>query len=478
MNRFLNSLYVFFLEQISYPYLLKPLTGNNYWQSVKDFQKLQFTSSEILKERAEKRIAKLLVHAYNNVPFYTESFRKKGLTPQGFRQIDDLQRFPLLNKNDIRENYSNKLKAKNIPEDRFILMSTSGSTGMPTQFFIDKNCLPFRQAARAFFNYWAGIRPAGRRVWLCGPRPGANLPNNQLKSASLLSSIKRIGRRIITGPEETYHISSFEIRKDNIKEILDSIIIFNPNYIESYASVIVKLARKIEKFQSEQLTNLKTIISTSETLNPQEKEMIEDRFKCKVINRYGSVEFSGSVAQSCPFKNKGFHVNTELVYLEVVDKEGKQVANGDRGRIVITDLHNYAMPIIRYDIGDYAVSGKQCSCGISFPILNEIEGRSTEFFSTPSGKNLSSTELGHFLFRLKGYMNYIREYQVIQNKTDSIQLCIVPENSYNISIEKRLIDDLEDFIGKDVRISINTVPEIELEPSGKRLIIKSKVLKN
>jgi phenylacetate-CoA ligase len=478
MNRFLNSLYVFFLEQISYPYLLKPLTGNNYWQSVKDFQKLQFTSSEILKERAEKRIAKLLVHAYNNVPFYTESFRKKGLTPQDFRQIDDLQKFPILNKTDIRVNYLNKLKAKNIPEERFILMSTSGSTGVPTEFFIDKNCLSFRQAARTFFNYWAGIRPAGRRVWLCGPRPGANLPNNQLKSASLFSSIKRIGRRVISGPEETYHISSFDIRNENIKEILNSIIKYNPDFIDSYASVIVKLSGKLKEFSLKAPSNLKVIVLSSETVTSDEIDVVKEAFNCNTVNRYGCVEFGGAIAQNCPENHGKFHINTELVYVEIVGEDGKKTEPGKRGKILITDYNNFAMPFIRYDIGDYAILGEVCGCNRGFPVIDKIEGRSIEFINTPSGKSISSNELGLFLFRLRDYTNYIREYQVIQNKTDSIQLCIVPENSYNISIEKRLIDDLEDFIGKDVRISINTVPEIELEPSGKRLIIKSKVLKN
>lgn len=260
-----------------------------------------------------------------------------------------------------------------------------------------------------------------------------------------------------------------------MKEILEFIVRFNPDYIESYASVIVKLARGLQKHQLQPPQNLKTIISTSETLIPVEKRLIENAFDCKVINRYGSIEFTGSVAQSCPENNEVFHINTELVFLEVVGENGKQVALGERGKIVITDLHNYAMPFIRYDTGDYAIRGEQCSCGRGFPMLREIVGRSIEFLFTPSGKSFSSAEFGHFLFCLRDYVDYIKEYQAIQHKINEMQFLVVPEHNFNSSIEKRLQTDLKTFIGEEVKIDINVVSEIKREVSGKRLIIKSNI---
>lgn len=475
MDKYSNRVYLYFLEHMSYPYFVKALTGNHFWKFVKELEELQFADSEVLLKRSEERVRKILKHAYENVPFYKKNFDKHGVTPEDFHFIDDLQKFPIVTKTDLKQNFPDEVKAKNISDERFHLDSTSGSTGVPFQFFIDRNASSVRQAARTFFNYWAGILPASRRIWICSPRPCSTSSKKTTSQISLLSLMKRKVKNILLGPVETHHISSFEINQRNIKEIIEFIVYFNPDYIESYASVIVKLARGLQRYHLQPPQNLKTIISTSETLISIERKLIENAFNCKVVNRYGSREFTGSVAQSCPENNEGFHINTELVFLEVVGENGKQVAPGERGKIIITDLQNYAMPFIRYDMGDYAIGGEQCSCGRGFPILSQIEGRSTESFLTPSGKSVSPTELGQFLFVLKNYINYIREYQVIQNRLNEMQFLVVPEHNFNSSIEKRLQNDLKTFIGEEIKIDINVVPEIKREVSGKRLIIKSNI---
>jgi len=475
MDKYSKKVYLYFLEHMSYPYFVKALTGNHFWKFVKELEELQFADSEVLLKRSEERVRKILKHAYENVPFYKKNFDKYGVTPEDFHSIDDLQKFPIVTKTDLKQNFPDEVKAKNISDERFHLDSTSGSTGVPFQFFIDRNASSVKQAARTFFNYWAGIPPASRRIWICSPRPHNISSTKFANSPSVLSLIKRKVGKILLGSVRTHHISSFEITQRNMKEILEFIVCFNPDYIESYASVIVKLVKGLQEYHLQPPSNLKTIISTSETLIPVEKQLIESAFKCKVVNRYGSREFTGSVAQSCPENNEAFHINTELVFLEVVGENGRQVAPGENGKIVITDLHNYAMPFIRYDMGDYAIWGGQCSCGRGFPVLTEIKGRSTESLLTPSGKTISPTELGHFLFVLRHYINYIREYQAVQHKINEVQFLVVPEDNFNSSTEKRLQTDLKTFFGKDVNIDINIVPEIKLEVSGKRLIIKSNI---
>jgi len=471
-----NRLYVFFLENISYPYLVKVLMRNDFWKYVKEWGKLQFADPEVLLKRCEERVRRILKHAYDNVPFYKTTFAECGITPQDFHSIEDLQKFPIVTKEDLKRNFPEGVKAQNISAERFRLDSTSGSTGAPFRFFVDKSANSVRQAARSFFNYWAGIPPASRRVWICSPRSRSISSTQSATLPLTLSLVKRNIVKLLLGPVKTYHISSFQITQKNTKDILKSIIRFNPDYIESYASVVVRLAKELEKCDLTLPSNLKSIISTSETLLPVEKSFIENAFGCRVVNRYGSREFTGSVAQSCPESDEGFHINTELVYLEVVGQNGKQVAPGERGKIVITDLHNYTMPFIRYDTGDYAIWGGQCSCGRAFPIVAKIGGRSTESLLTPSGKSISPTELGHFLFVLNDYIDYIREYQAIQDKINEVEFLVVPEEKFDSSIEARLQADLKTFLGRDVNIKIKIVREIEREASGKRLIIKSYII--
>lgn len=452
---------------------MKKLTGNNFWEFVENFKKLQFAKPELLTERAEKRISNLLVHAYNNIPFYQESFKSHGVTPHDFHNIEDLQQFPILTKTDIRNNYLNLLKARNISEDRFVLTRTSGSTGMPTQFFVDKSAFHIKQASRFLFDYWAGIRPASRRVWLSNPRIADNLSNSKTTSVSLMSTIKKMGGRIITGAEDIYHIPSFNIDYTNVVEIIKDIIEFNPDYIHTYASIIAKLSKKMKKLNMPPPPNLKTIIITADTITPTELDIVKEVYNCNIVNRYGCWECGDALAQSCSEDFFTLHVNSELVFIEVVGADGKKVKPGERGKILITDYYNYAMPFIRYEIGDYAILGKSCNLGISFPVLDRIEGRSIEFILTPSGKSISPIELGGYFFKLKDYHLYIKEYQAIQYALEYIDFLIIPDKNYNVTIEKRLYYDLNSFIGEDVKVNIKIVLNIEPEKSGKRLIIKS-----
>lgn len=475
MDKYTKKAYIYFLEHISYPYLVRLLIGNQFWKYFKELKKLQFTSRENLLKRSEKKIRRILYHAYENVPFYKMMFDEHGITPKDFQSIEDLQKFPIITKTDLKKNFPTKVKAKNIPKKRFYLESTSGSTGMPFQFFIDKSASSVRNASRFLFNDWAGIQPASKRIWICGPRPHIASSTKCTNQTSIISLTKEKIANILLGQTKTHHISSFEITQNNMKDIINNIITINPDYIESYASVLIKLAKALKVYHLSPPSNLRTIISTSETLIPIEKTLIESAFGCKVVNRYGCVEFTGSVAQICPKNNKVFHINTESVFLEVVGDNGKHVAPGEQGKIVITDLHNYTMPFIRYDTGDYATWGGKCNCGRGFPILTEIGGRSVEYLHTSSKKSLSAGELGHFLFCLKDYVNYLKEYQAIQYKINEVQFLVVPEKKFDSSIEARLQNDLKSFLGKDVTIDIKVVPEIKCESSGKRFIIKSKM---
>jgi phenylacetate-CoA ligase len=280
--------------------------------------------------------------------------------------------------------------------------------------------------------------------------------------------------KVLLTNEHTSHISVFDIEENNMLNILKNLNKANPDYIESYSSAIVELANGLKKLNLNAPSNLKTIISTSDTLLSSQKKLIEEQFKCNVVNRYGSREFTGSVAQVCPDNDDLFHVNTEFVFLEVVNEEGKQVAPGERGKILITDYNNYVMPFIRYDMGDIAIIGEECSCGRGFITLKNIEGRSTEQIKLIGGKNISPGLLGHFIFIINDYTKYIKEYQAIQHKKNKIEFIVVPEEIFDENIELKLKNTLNYLFGNDVTILITQTDRIQREASGKRLIIKSK----
>ena len=219
-------------------------------------------------------------------------------------------------------------------------------------------------------------------------------------------------------------------------------------------------------------SNLRAVIVGAETFIPAERELMESAFKCKMVNKYASREFL-EIAQDCPDTDNGLHVNTESVFLEVVKENGQWVSRGERGKILVTDLHNWVMPFIRYHLCDYVIWGGQCSCGRGFPLLRSIQGRSVEYLVTPSGKSPSCTDLTHVM---RDYTASIREYQAVQGKIDEVEFLVVPEKVFDSSIEARLRAGLEDFLDHEVKIHIRVVPQIELdEASGKRSSIKSQL---
>jgi phenylacetate-CoA ligase len=218
---------------------------------------------------------------------------------------------------------------------------------------------------------------------------------------------------------------------------------------------------------------LRGVITEAESLTPSRRQLIGEYFQAPIGNRYGPREFNSYNALSCPESPEHFHINTELVVWETVREDGAQAAPGEMGRVLLTDLHNYAQPFIRYDTGDMAVAGaSSCACGRGFPLVKQIDGRSTECLRTPSGRSLSPVALGQYLFVSRDYLGSVRHYQMIVEGPQKASLLVVPTENFDRETQDRLRSDLFQFLGGEMSVAVQTVEEIRCEPSGKRPIIK------
>ena len=169
------------------------------------------------------------------------------------------------------------------------------------------------------------------------------------------------------------------------------------------------------------------------------REKIGDIFNCNVYDAYG-LNDGGLGAYECS-EHCGLHIDTERSVMEVVDKEGNQLENGE-GKILATSLHNYAMPFIRYDTGDLGyITDEACRCGRKYKLLKEVVGRSVDIFVTPEGKNIHGW---FFLYIFWKYCKGVKEYQVIQEKLDKIVIKIVPEENF----DERQLDIIREVIKK------------------------------
>jgi Coenzyme F390 synthetase len=243
-----------------------------------------------------------------------------------------------------------------------------------------------------------------------------------------------------------------------------------PALIEGFASGISRLAQAVLQYGIH--IRPKAVVCTSDTLS--DGELVRQAFQCPVFNRYGNREMSGQLAQNCP-DGHSLHINTELCILEVVDNRGKAVAPGQRGKIILTDLTNYAMPFIRYDSGDMAIAGGACSCGRGFPLVSSIEGRSAECLVTPEGHEISPAALGHYLFILCGHIDTFSRFQAEQHKLEGVMFRFVPLKTINEDIKQRLYDDLQHLMGEGVEVDLEFVDDIPPEANGKQMIIKSSI---
>jgi len=207
----------------------------------------------------------------------------------------------------------------------------------------------------------------------------------------------------------------------------------------------------------------KGIISTSMMLLPQEREIIEKVFDCNVTNRYGCEEV-GLIACECE-KHDGMHLNIDHLYIEFIKEDGSPAKAGEEGAIVVTELINHGMPLIRYKIEDVGIpTDRKCSCGRGLPLMEKVAGRVADFLIRKDGSLVAGVSLvERTLTAIKG----IEQMQIVQEALNNIVLNVVKGRDYNLESEKLLLNEFEDVFGKDVKIALKYIDKIPQERSGK-----------
>ena len=213
------------------------------------------------------------------------------------------------------------------------------------------------------------------------------------------------------------------------------------------------------------------IISVAMVLHDWERAFLEKVFQCAVTNRYGCEEV-GLIACECDM-HQGLHINADAVFVEVIRPDHTAAEPNETGMIVISDLTNRAMPIIRYKIGDMGqLTDRVCTCGRGLPLVEKIEGRIADFIVTPSGKLVSGISLtDHFNTKVPG----VQQMQIIQEELDRIVLRIVKSQGFDESSLKRIFALVHEHFGPDVHYECDYVDHIAPEPSGKFRFCISKV---
>ena len=396
------------------------------------------------------------MYAYVNVPFYKRRFDSSGIIPEDIKTTEDLLKIPCLTKNDIQKNL-NELVIRSSASIALIKDSTGGSTGQPLIFYYTKSMNERREAARIRHNRWCG--------WDIGQKTGVLW--GALETPDKKSRMrKRIRNRFIN---RSCLLNAYDINEEQLYQFALKMQAFKPTMILAYTHVLYLFAKYLERHNFD--IRPKGLICSAETLTQDKRRVIESVFKCKLLNRYGSREV-GLIASECQ-EQSGLHINAENVYLEIV-KEGRHVRSGEIGEVIVTDLFNYAMPLIRYKIADVArASDRICSCGRGLPMIGSVEGRTTDFIITSEGKLIASA----YFTRLFYSENGVKQFQLIQEKKNKIVIKIVKSDSFSLDrmqeIRKKILSHIAST--NEMIIDIEYVDRIQKFSSGKYRYVISNV---
>lgn len=422
------------------------------FQVYNELQKSQWWSREKIMAHQLARLRELVGVALTQTAAYG---RLAGVDPDWRPEsLDDLAKLPLLDKPTIRANLDG-LCNRTVPGG-LIRKTTGGSTGDPLVFYMDRQRQACDKAARLLTHQWWGLPPGTPEAYVWGSPIELNV-NDKLKR----------WRDRLTNE---WMISAHDLSETTIHTIVTRMRRFGPWSLYGYPSSLAQMCDlAADAGLPLGVIPVRAIFSTAEVLHDHFRKKIAATFPgAPVINNYGSRE-GGFIAHECPHGR--MHVISEHVIVEIV-VDGKSVAPGTEGEIVITHVGNHAMPFIRYrtnDIGRLAT--ETCPCGRGGVVMNMLLGRSNDFILTPDGRRLHGSALNYLVRDIPT----LRQYQFIQEALTSIRLLMVLEGELDPQIEERLRRQLYLRLGRIVRFDIERVDHISPSESGKFRYVISKV---
>ncbi len=391
--------------------------GRAYSEAVSLLEATERWSLDKLVAYQENMLRRLIRHCYANVPYYRKVFTESGLTPDDVGSIRDLEKLPFLTKAIVRK-HKKDLLATNFSSRRTQPDSTSGSTGAPLDFSIDK-------ATRAM-----EVALAFRHLrWL------------EYEDGDRIAEIKEDS---FTYPDRLYwyfpgskHLkfSFFRIDDSRLEETALALERFKPRFIKAFPSSLFILSRRMERHQK-RIQAPKYIITSSETLYPSTKDLAERIFKAPVVDWYGQNEKVATAFQ-CESR-RGYHIQMEQAIVEMIPSKTGTF------EIVGTALHAFGMPFIRYRTGDTGIEEDQpCPCGRVHPVLSELMGREGEFIITPEKQIVTPTAMDYAIYHLEE----IKESQIIQEDINTLRIRVVPWEIISEPTKERMLHEILGYLG-------------------------------
>lgn len=422
--------------------LANPVYGRkNFLEWYEFTQKSQWWTKGKLLRYQEKQLKALLSHAYKNIPYYKESFDRSGFDVEKFEGIEDLEKLPILTRDDVINHYS-ELIAKNIKKKDYSIVHTSGSTGSPLALAKTHESEIIETAFVTRHSSWI---------------KGFNLKGKTIYVRGIPKKAKKLWRYSPTA--KTYFFSAYDLTPENVVIYAERMKrIKGIKILRAYPSSGYILARHLLG-QGIELT-FDGVITSSEKLLPEYRELMEKQFKCKVYDHYGQVETSALI-QQCE-QSERYHAQMDYGIVEF--KERPDLGEG-RAELITTGFHNKVMPLLRYNTRDIVIleknAPKKCECGREGVFIKGIEGRIGDILFLPGGRFVPPVNFYTLFYK---FHDSVKQFQLAQIGGKDIEIRIVASERYNEDIEKKIREGLVTRVGNDANLTFKLVSEIERDP--------------
>jgi len=397
------------------------------------------------------QIQNVIDHAQATVPFHRQRLAPFAGWPPGSLTLERFRDIPIMSREEVQA-AGKGVNTRRLPPGHgpTTVVSTSGSTGQPLKVLFTPVTSVMLQALSLRGHLWHGRDLSAKNVRIeHAPRSTTGTKH----------------RRWSPMPYGGPNVKIDEAMPDS--EIFEQLLREDPDYLECAPALLLALAQRSEE-SGRRPKSLREARTYAETLDPGVRAYCQRVWGLPIVENYGSREF-GTIALQCPQSEK-LHVQSENVFVEVLDDHDRPCGPGQSGRILVTSLLNYGTPLIRYALGDIVEVGRPCACGRSLPVLERIQGRIKDLIHLPNGERLH-TSFWHLLWEFPK----IRQFQVVQTSLDDIHLKFVAPVHLDESERQKLIEGMNKRLVHEFQIHITYHDEIPREPSGKYMTFKSEL---
>jgi phenylacetate-CoA ligase len=432
--------------------------GTRIFPNYREILSYQTADREDISRRTHEKLRRLLLHSWRHVPYYRDILPTCGVIRGGEVKLERFSEIPILTKEIIRRE-GDRLYSDDHLQRRSFSNTSGGSTGLPVRFLQDKEYDEWNIATKLYFNACLGKEFGQRELKLWG------------SDRDILQGTLTAKDRLLNFFYNRRFFNCYRFGAAQIEELIRLNNRFQPVAYWSYMEAALELARYLQK-NPQPFHSPRCLISTIGPLTEEVRKTIESALGCKVYNQYGSREV-GPIACQC-MEQKGLHTFPWWQYLELIGDDSRRPLTAGQGQVVISTLHNYSMPLIRYAIGDVAVlDPSTCPCGTQTLILKEVLGRTLGYFKKADGTKVHS----HFLVQALFHKRWIRRFQIVQADYDRVVYQIEKDRPEEppVSELEEILSKTRVLMGPDCQVEFEFIEQITPAASGKMMYTISQV---